>query len=55
MASPTDSALGPLPDFDAVADSLATASLHLRRCANIPAIAGMQDVFGAIQQLGTQV
>ncbi|KAK3363911.1 hypothetical protein B0T25DRAFT_562890 [Lasiosphaeria hispida] len=54
MAAPAD-AVGPLPDFDVVADSLDTASLHLRRCANIPAVAGMQNVIAAIQQLGTQI
>ncbi|KAL2198374.1 hypothetical protein P885DRAFT_75980 [Corynascus similis CBS 632.67] len=55
MAAPTESAVSPLPDFDLVADSLNTASLQLRRCTNLPAVAGVQDVIAAIQQLGTQV
>ena len=55
MAAIAVDAIGPLPDANVAADALDTLSTHVRRCNNLPAIAGPQAILAAILQLGMQI
>jgi len=43
------------PDFRVIATSLNEAATHLGRCANVPAIAGVQAILDALQRMETRL